>query len=115
MPSCCVPGCGATGRGKNNFHRFPSDRHYRQLWSSICFGADTRDAPDKGDLRICTKHFSSSQIRRNLQLELAGQQPVMNYRALKPDAVPDTDVPTDGGQPRTKRGKIQMKRIEECS
>ena len=104
MPSCCVPGCGETHRGKYKFYSFPRDEHYRQLWSSICFGADTSDAPDLGDHRICSKHFSSSQIRRNLQQELAGHQPAKCYRALKPDAVPDTDVPTDGGQPRTKRG-----------
>lgn len=82
----CTPQCPST-----KFHRFPKDDRLCATWVQACRRLDninTRTA------KICDQHFSDEQKKRNLQAELMPQRPVSkNYRDLKPDAVPDINLP----------------------
>ena len=87
---CAVFGCNPKN-DERKFHRFPKDRKYSDIWVHKCC---RKDIIDVKFAKICEKHFSSSQKTRNLKYELLGCALPSNYRDLKPDAIPDLELPT---------------------
>ena len=62
----------------------------RKKWVRLCGRADTF-SPVAG--RVCSYHFSQSQYARHLKYELLSKEPPAKFRLLKPDAVPDINLP----------------------
>ena len=91
MGKCGVFGCKEQNGGSYEVYRFPKDPKYRNLWMEACQRTDKRVGIDI-EGRICAKHFSEYQYKRNLQAELTGK-PYKLTRKLKDDAVPDKNLP----------------------
>lgn len=92
MPRCFVSTCGNYYSRPNQkqvrYHTFPLSKSLAELWVFACKGQFAPSAPKYA--RVCSEHFSASCYKRDLQHELLGL-PVRHR--LKPDAVPDMNLP----------------------
>jgi hypothetical protein len=59
MPSCCIVGC----KNRTKLHVFPKDKCLREQWIKAC--GHTSDWTPRADERICSEHFSPSDLKMN--------------------------------------------------
>ncbi|XP_030752894.1 putative leucine-rich repeat-containing protein DDB_G0290503 isoform X2 [Sitophilus oryzae] len=104
MPQCYVENCGnyygkTRGNAKIIYHMMPLDPALAAKWAKLCGRPEVKRS---SYARVCSDHFSPKCYQRDLQHELLG---LPLRRKLKPDAVPDTNLPKPY-RPRTKDTKI---------
>lgn len=92
MPRCFVSTCGNYYSRSNSkpvhYHTFPVSKKLASRWVLACKGRPFSPVPKYA--RVCSEHFSTSCYKRDLQHELLGL-PIR--KRLKPDAVPDLNLP----------------------
>ncbi|KAL1490052.1 hypothetical protein ABEB36_012796 [Hypothenemus hampei] len=91
---CAVYGCVSDNQSENftvgtKFVGFPKEKHLQSVWKNLCKRKDNFSVKYA---RICSKHFSESDYKRNLKHELLGYVPD-KYRPLKKNAVPSITLP----------------------
>ena len=99
MPSsCCVFGCYNRKLSVNkpiSFFSFPKDPTFRSVWVQRCY---REDKFNPNTCRICSTHFSPIQYANYLKMRLLNANNNPNkYKfspKLKPDAVPDLNLPS---------------------
>lgn len=93
MPQCSVSSCSnyynkTRGSSSIIYHIFPTSPTRIQKWSQAC-GRNKQIRVNFA--RICSAHFSPKCYSRDLQHELLG---LPLRKKLKPDAVPDINLPS---------------------
>lgn len=94
MPQCFVSSCSnyynkTRGDPSVIYHTFPASPTRARKWVEVCGGGKEQHRPNFA--RICSAHFSPKCYRRDLQHELLG---LPLRKKLKPDAVPDINLPS---------------------
>lgn len=93
MPQCFVSSCNNYHKKTRDnpsiiYHSFPVSPTRAQKWLEVCRHKNKKFNPNFA--RICSEHFSSGCYKRDLQHELLG---LPLRKKLKPDAVPDINLP----------------------
>ena len=106
-------GCKFTPAVEKQYHSFPKDTTLRNTWVRKCRRSD---GVNPNTARICSLHFSSSQLKNELKFKLLNIPPPKKYRNLLPTAVPDQNLPTSfsdatpadrpNGRSGTSRGEL---------
>ena len=91
-PSCAVFGCNAPKKSRVKMFHLPKNRILQDKWVQFC---KRRDKINIANARICEKHFSCDQRKRDLKSELLGIPAPSNFRFLKDDAIPDILSPKE--------------------
>ncbi|KAK5646413.1 hypothetical protein RI129_004877 [Pyrocoelia pectoralis] len=94
---CAVYGCGADNQAKAfsreaKFFSFPKDKKVEGIWRHLC---KRNDKFNVRSARICSKHFSDDDYKRNLKHELLPYKP-KKYRLPKKEAIPSKNLPLLG-------------------
>ena len=73
---CAIFGCDFIPGDENHYYHFPKDVNLRNIWIHACRRSDTVNPKTAS---ICSRHFSSSQLKRDLKFELLNVVPPRNY------------------------------------
>lgn len=93
MTVCSILGCETSSQ--NNAYKlysFPRCEVFYKKWLLVC-GRSDMGVDNCKNPRICGKHFSAVQYKRDFRFELCGIKRGKNYRDLKEDAIPDQHLP----------------------
>ncbi|KAL1492367.1 hypothetical protein ABEB36_010625 [Hypothenemus hampei] len=92
---CVVFGCNSDNQSKKNpisgvkFFHFPKDKDLAIKW---LYATGRKDKVNLKYACVCSKHFSDSDFKDNLQHRLLNYSP-LRYRGLKDDAIPNKNLP----------------------
>ncbi|XP_037907436.1 uncharacterized protein LOC119649387 [Hermetia illucens] len=117
---CAVFGCNSDNEKKNRseeekkirFYTFPEDKKQSDLWKIKCCRKDNLNAATS---RVCSRHFTPEDYKRNLQHELLGYSNKKTL-LLKNDAFPSLFLPkqkTTDSEEQEERTKRLQKRINK--
>ncbi|KAL1489557.1 hypothetical protein ABEB36_013510 [Hypothenemus hampei] len=92
---CAVFGCNCDNKSKKNpisgvkFFHFPKNKDLAKKW---LHATGRKDKVNLKNACVCSKHFSESDFKENLQHKLLNYTPA-RYRGLKEDAIPNKNLP----------------------
>ena len=93
---CVVFGCSNTPNERVSLHKFPSDKHHRQIWAR--FVRRTRARWNLEESVICSKHFCDDDFVNKLKFDMGYAKALVLNETAIPTIYPTVTTDASSGK-----------------